>query len=66
MSVVAQSAVVRSSPGDSGSGPTTHSTLQSNTVATLTRYIDNGDEELRRSWRESVKVKVYVTLYLQS
>lgn len=52
MSIVAQRAGVRSSPRDSGPGSTTYFALQSNTVSTLTRYIADRDEELRRSWRE--------------
>lgn len=46
MSVVAQSAVVRSSPGYGGPRPTTNFTLQSDTVTALTRYIANRDQEL--------------------
>lgn len=51
VSVVAQSAVVGPPPGDGGPGTTTHFTPQSNTVAALTCYITDMDEELRRSWR---------------
>lgn len=58
MSIVAQSAGVRSSPGDSGRRSTTYFALQSNTVSTLTRYIADRDEELRGSWRESVEGNV--------
>lgn len=57
MPVVAQSAVARSPPGDGGPGATAHFTLQSRTVATLTCYIADRDEELWRSWRERIEVK---------
>lgn len=57
VSVVAQSAVVRSPPGDGGPGSTTHFTPESNTVANLTCYIADRDEELWRSWRERTEVK---------
>lgn len=52
VSVVAQSVVVGSPPGDCGPGPTAHFTPQGNTVATLTCYIADRDEELWGSWEE--------------
>lgn len=52
LSIVAQSAGVRSSPGDRGLGPTTYFALQCNAVSTLTRHVADRDEELRRSWRD--------------
>lgn len=57
VAVVAQSAVVRSPPGDCGPGSTTHFTPESNAVANLTCYIADRDEELWRSCRERTKVK---------
>ena len=57
LSVVAQNVVLRSPPRDGGPGSTTHFALESNTVATLTCYIPNRDQELWKSWREKIEVK---------
>ena len=54
VSVVAQSVVVGSPPGDGGPGSTAHFTPQSNTVAALTCYITDRGEELWGSWRDRI------------
>lgn len=48
-SVVAPSVVVRSSPGNGGARPATNFTPQSHSIATLTCYISDRDEEFWRS-----------------